>query len=312
MRVRKLGSVVGMVCALGVAMAACGSDDGDSMESSASSNPSGGGGTLYARLGGGDGIKTVVGDFVGRVVADPKINGYFLNGTVDGGRLGDCLVKQLGEATGGPEKYDCKSMKEVHQGLGISQQDFDDLAGHLVASLQGANVPQEDIDTIVGVLAPMAADIVEDKEGKSTVYQRVGRKPAISAVVEAFVGRVAANAEINGFFASGVDLDRLKTCLVRQVCSIDGPCKYGQEVDGEKGVGSSSPCKDMKTVHNGLKDGEGSGITVMDFNALAMDLLAELDAAGVAKEDQDAIVGVLGPMCKDIVDPAEVAMCPSG
>ena len=71
-------------------------------------------------------------------------------------------------------------MKDSHAGMKVSMQDFNDLAGHLVAALSAAKVAQADIDAIVAAVSPMANDIVEDKTNNATVYQRVGRKPAIT------------------------------------------------------------------------------------------------------------------------------------
>ena len=86
--------------------------------------------TVYTRLGERAGIAAVVKDFLAAVVADPKINGYFLNSSVNQEHLGDCLTDQIASATGGPEKYGCKSMKAAHADLGISSRDFDDLVAN--------------------------------------------------------------------------------------------------------------------------------------------------------------------------------------
>jgi hemoglobin len=286
-------------------LAGCG-DDADDSDS---------GDTLYQRLGEESGIQTVIEDFVGRVLADAKINGYFLNSNVDGDRLVTCLVKMVGNATGGPQTYPdpaagCRDMATAHAGLGISTADFGDLVGHLVAALADAGVAQPDIDTIAGVLGPLSSDIVEDETSDATVYQRVGRKPAIQAVVTNFVTLVVADNRINGFFAGLTSTDRLITCLVRQVCGIDGPCAYGQEVDNpaDPGVGEDLQCRDMMTTHDSLVDDDDQLIEINDFNALVEDLVIALDDAGVATADRDAILGVLGPMCTDIVaDPQD---CP--
>jgi hemoglobin len=267
----------------------------------------GAGATIYQRLGEEAGIKMVIGDFVGRVVQDPKINGYFLNAKLDGNRLTTCLVLQVASLTGGPQKYPsngCRDMKSTHQGLKISTNDFNDLAGHLVAALQAAKVAQADIDAIVQGVTPTAADIVEDKNNNMTVYQRVGRKPGIATVVQGFAGRVLMDNRINGFF-SKANAARLGTCLVRQVCSIDGPCKYGEEVDGEPGVSKAQPCQDMVTVHKGMTSPPGGGagkpLTIADFSALVDDLVAELDADKVPPAEKMALLGALGPLCKQIV-----------
>jgi hemoglobin len=250
---------------------------------------------VYDRLGKAKGIETVVTDFLTRVKGDSKINGYFLNSTLNEAHLKECLVDQIGSATGGPEKYACRNMKEAHAELGISKQDFDDLVGHLTDALIAADVSQKDIDTIVGVLGPMEKDVVADPDNNLTIYQRVGRKPAIEQVVLAFHARVMADTRINTFFAMA-SAERLATCLVRQVCSATGgPCQYGKEIpEAEPGV--ISACRDMKTSHADLH------IMKADFDALAEDLVTELDNAGVSLEDRNTIVSVLSPMCTDIVE----------
>jgi len=120
-----------------------------------------------------------------------------------------------------------------------------------------------------------------------TLYDRLGGKKAIVAVVDDFVGRVAGDARINGFFKADVadpaKLAKFKGNLVDQICQASGgPCKY-------KG-------KDMKTAHAGM------GISTADFNALVEDLVAALNKFKVADADQQTLLGVLGPMKSDIVE----------
>ena len=59
-----------------------------------------------------------------------------------------------------------------------------------------------------------------------TLYERLGGKDAITAVVDEFVARCAADGRINGKFAR-TDIARLKTMLVDQICQASGgPCTY--------------------------------------------------------------------------------------
>ena len=123
--------------------------------------------------------------------------------------------------------------------------------------------------------------------GHDTLYKSLGGKKAIVAVVDDFVGRVAADNRINGFFkATASDPERLakfKKTLVDQICvAAGGPCKYTG--------------KDMKTAHDGM------GIASGDFDALVQDLVAALDKFSVKDADKQALLGVLGPMKKDIVE----------
>ena len=48
----------------------------------------------------------------------------------------------------------------VHRGRGIGQQHFDLVAGHLVAALGAARVPDPVIEQIASAGTPLAADIV--------------------------------------------------------------------------------------------------------------------------------------------------------
>ena len=119
-----------------------------------------------------------------------------------------------------------------------------------------------------------------------TLYQNLGGKPAISAVVDEFVSRVAADQRINAYFAAtAADPKRLagfKAKLVDQICEASGgPCKY----EG----------KDMRHAHAGM------GIQEAQFNALVEDLVGALDKFKVAEADKAVLLSVLGPMKPDLV-----------
>ena len=119
-----------------------------------------------------------------------------------------------------------------------------------------------------------------------TLYKSLGGKKAIVAVVNDFVGRVAADSRINSFFKGTASdpkrLAKFKKNLVDQICeAAGGPCKYTG--------------KDMKTAHAGM------GITDADFNALVADLTAALDKFKVGDKEKNDLLAVLGPMKPDIV-----------
>jgi hemoglobin len=122
---------------------------------------------------------------------------------------------------------------------------------------------------------------------EKSLYDRLGGKKAITAVVDEFVSRVAADNRINAFFkATASDPARLakfKGNLVDQICQASGgPCKY---------MG-----KDMKTAHAGM------GITSADFDALVEDLSGALDKFKVDAKSKNDLLGALAPMKADIVE----------
>lgn len=120
--------------------------------------------SLYSRLGGKKAITAVVDDFVGRVAADKRINGFFEQTAADPQRLADFkgkLVDQICQASGGPCKYKGKDMKSAHQGMGITGADFDALVEDLATTLDKFKVPAKEKNELLGLLAPMKGDIVE-------------------------------------------------------------------------------------------------------------------------------------------------------
>jgi len=117
---------------------------------------------------------------------------------------------------------------------------------------------------------------------KKTLYDRLGGKPAITAVIDDFIGNVAGDARINKRFATA-DIPRLKRMLVDQVCQASGgPCTY---------TGAS-----MKDAHKGMK------ITDAEFNALVEDLVKSLDTFKVGAQEKGDLLSALGGMKPDIVN----------
>jgi subtilisin-like proprotein convertase family protein/truncated hemoglobin YjbI len=280
---------------------------------------------LCERLGGEPGVAELIDLALAAVLGDDKINGYFLNADVDGDHLGECLVKQVGAVAGCPGvEYDCLDMKTAHAGLGISANDFMDVALDFASALDVHQIAHPDLTdddktAIIATLGGLAPDIVEDATSDATIYQRVARKPGIKALIGApdqvgsFVANVADDVAINTFFAAS-NFERLNTCLTRQVAGIDGPTRYGLEVDApagiDPGVGAANPCKTMADAHVGLQDADMTGIDLNDFGALVLDLVTAMETAGVAAGDRDALVEVLGTMCSDIVAPEFKNDCP--
>jgi len=116
---------------------------------------------------------------------------------------------------------------------------------------------------------------------QKSLYERLGGQGAIVAVVDDFVGNVAADNRINKFFAK-TDIPRLKRLLVEQICAgTGGPCTYTG--------------RDMKSAHTGM------GINDAQFNALVEDLVKALDKFKVPEKEKGELLGVLGPMKPSIV-----------
>ena len=121
---------------------------------------------------------------------------------------------------------------------------------------------------------------------------RLGGYQAITAVVDEFVGNIAKDERINKFFAK-TDITHLKKELTEQICAAGGGY-----VDKKHTKKCTYTGKDMKTAHAGMGVGEG------DFNALLEDLVKALDKFKVPEKEKGELLAALGPMKKDIVEPA--------
>src|SRR5262245_49310506 len=141
---------------------------------------------------------------------------------------------------------------------------------------------------VVTMIATLSAAVLaQSKMMEKSLYERLGGKKAITAVVDEFVGRVAADKRINMYFKdTAADPRRLasfKSKLVDQICEASGgPCKY-------KG-------KDMNAAHAGM------GVSNGDFGALVEDLVGALDKFKVGETEKQQLLGALGPMKSTIVE----------
>jgi hemoglobin len=125
--------------------------------------------SLYERLGGEASISAVVDDFVNRAAADPAVN--FTRANVPGAPKWDPTPENVAllktritqfvcMATGGPQKYEGKSMKDAHAGMKITDAEFNAIAADLTASLNKFNVPQQEQNELLAIVGTTRGDIV--------------------------------------------------------------------------------------------------------------------------------------------------------
>ncbi|MBI5108240.1 MAG: group 1 truncated hemoglobin [Rhodocyclales bacterium] len=122
-----------------------------------------------------------------------------------------------------------------------------------------------------------AASFAADK----TLYERLGGKAALQAVVGELWNNVAADARINGRFKT-TQPEAFGGQLVEFLCQASGgPCQYQG--------------KDMKTAHTGMK------LTEAEFNALAEDTTKALTKFKVPAKEQGEVIGMLASLKGDVV-----------
>jgi len=119
----------------------------------------------------------------------------------------------------------------------------------------------------------------------ASLYDRLGGKPAITAVTGELLDRIAADPRIKFRFLN-TDLGNLKTLLVEFVCmATGGPCRYTGQT--------------METSHAGME------LVDDEFTALVEDLAGALDKFNVPAREKAELLGALGPLQPQIVTPAD-------
>lgn len=123
--------------------------------------------SLYDRLGGEKAVTAVVDDFVNRAAGDPAVN-FTRKGTPaewpatpdNVAHLKKMLVEFVCANTGGPQKYEGRSMKSVHRGMQITDAEFNALAADLTATLKKFNVPAKEQGELMAIVGSTRSQIV--------------------------------------------------------------------------------------------------------------------------------------------------------
>jgi len=120
--------------------------------------------SLYERLGGVYSIATVVDDFIGRVMADPRLNA---NPAVDEAHhkvppagFKYLVTEMVCWATGGPQKYSGRAMRESHQHLKITAAEWEAFLDDFQQTLDKFGVPEAEQNELKAIVASTRGDIV--------------------------------------------------------------------------------------------------------------------------------------------------------
>lgn len=93
---------------------------------------------LYQDLGERSGIADIVEDLMYRIVEDERIAFQFKG--IDVVQFHTNLTDQLCELSGGPCTYSGRPMTEVHDGMNVTETQFNALAEHLVLAMEANGV----------------------------------------------------------------------------------------------------------------------------------------------------------------------------
>jgi hemoglobin len=118
--------------------------------------------SLYQRLGGYDAVAAASDDLLGRLLGDPRINGFWKGASLDNRRKArQLIVDFMVEAAGGPAYYVGRDMKKAHEGMQISAADWAVFMEHARATMSHFAVPEREAGEVLGFLESLRGDVVE-------------------------------------------------------------------------------------------------------------------------------------------------------
>jgi hemoglobin len=120
--------------------------------------------SLYERLGGVYSIATVVDDLIDRVMSDARLNA---NPLVDEAHhrfppagFKYLVTEMVCWASGGPQQYTGRTMRESHENLKISAGEWNAFLDDVQQTLNKFKVPQAEQAELNAIIASTRADIV--------------------------------------------------------------------------------------------------------------------------------------------------------
>ena len=118
---------------------------------------------LYARLGGQDVVQTFANQFVKQIALNSKI----MTNPIIAGALSknqdnhkQKLASLLCQISGGPCKYEGRSVKEAHSPLKISQDEWKEMTRVFIQVLQQMKVPKKERQELARLVARYKSQIV--------------------------------------------------------------------------------------------------------------------------------------------------------
>ncbi len=114
--------------------------------------------SLFDRIGGISAVNAAVDIFYGKVMQDDRIRHFFQHISME--KQAGKLKSFLAVAFGAPIQYYGKSMRAAHQHMHLTEEHFNAVAGHLVATLTEFHVSQHLIDEVVSIALMTKNDIL--------------------------------------------------------------------------------------------------------------------------------------------------------
>lgn len=103
--------------------------------------------TMFERVGGFARVRLLVSDFYDKVLESERLGRYFE--TIDMRRLVDHQTKFLAAVMGGPASFSDAQLTRSHTHLGITDEEFDEMAELLEETLEDGGLADADVERLI-------------------------------------------------------------------------------------------------------------------------------------------------------------------
>ncbi len=114
--------------------------------------------TLYERLGGGEKLRAMIGAIVDEHLENAAIRTRFE--PFDRDVMKESAFLFFAQATGGPEVYEGRGLRETHRGMNVSEQEFVHATDDVLAVLQRFGVPQQEQLEVLGAFFALKGEVL--------------------------------------------------------------------------------------------------------------------------------------------------------
>jgi hemoglobin len=116
--------------------------------------------TLFERVGGEQAIAELIHEFYDRVLVDPELKPFFKDTSVD--KLRRMQREFFSAALDGPITYTGRPLSHVHHGRGITKHHLARYVDHLIDTLRGRGINDQDVQDIISRISTYANEITGD------------------------------------------------------------------------------------------------------------------------------------------------------
>ena len=114
--------------------------------------------SLYLALGGKAGISKIIDIFIYEIGQTEEVVHYFEDTDID--RFREKQVEHICVLAGGPCTYMGDEMRPVHEGMNISEAEFNAMTDAMIRALNVAKISIGNRNRLLAIIAPMRAEVI--------------------------------------------------------------------------------------------------------------------------------------------------------